>query len=468
MQYTKMIFTLGPATDRPDVLRKLIQSGMDCVRLNFSHGTHAEHARRFRQVKQEAKRLGQPIAVLMDLTGPKLRVGQFEKGEIRLAQQTEVRITPQNIQGTDGIIPITYKKLASEIRVGDPILLDDGLIRLKVVRKEKLDVICRVVTGGLLSNRKGMNLPGIAVSAPALTSKDRKDLQFGLSLGVDFVALSFVRQAKEMQVLRRLIRKAGSSAACIAKIEKPQAIPRLEAIIQASDGIMIARGDLGVEMNPEQVPVLQKRIITTANQFGRFVITATQMLQSMMDAPTPTRAEATDVANAIFDGTDAIMLSGETAAGLYPSQSAEMMSRITSSAEKAPEYNRLYLQPVLQNSEDKVVAAGVKLAEQLKAKALVVFTQTGKTARLVSRQRPQVPVIALAHTEEVQRQLQLNWGVESLLIKSHPAMEAVVEKAQKILLEQKCVKRGDTIVILASSPKGTKTNFIKAHSIGLK
>ncbi|MCK5243035.1 pyruvate kinase, partial [bacterium] len=401
-----------------------------------------------------------------------------------------------NVKGHEGLIPITYKNLAAEIKVGDQILLDDGLIRLQVIKKIKPDIICRVEIGGLLRDRKGMNLPGIAVKAPALTGKDRKDLKFGLSLGVDYVALSFVRQAKEMKTLRQLIQKAGSTAGCIAKIEKPQAIPHLEEIVRASDGIMIARGDLGVEMAPEQVPVLQKRIITVANHYGRLVITATQMLQSMMDAPTPTRAEATDVANAIFDGTDAIMLSGETAAGLYPLQSAEMMSRITSSAEKAPEYNRLSLQSRLDNSagrrpytslratarvaptgsrpafsfpvkaEDKVVAAAVELAEQLKAKALVVFTQTGNTARRVSRQRPQVPVIVLARAADVQRKLQLNWGIQAFLIKSHPALEAVVEKAQKILLKQKCVQRGDTIVILASSPKGTKTNFIKVHGIG--
>jgi len=465
MQRTKMIFTLGPATDRPGVLRKLIQAGMNCARLNFSHGTHEEHARRFKKLKAESRRLGKQVAILMDLAGPKLRVGCFQKGEIQLAQQSEVRITPRKIQGVPGLIPITYPTLAREIRPHDLILLDDGLIRLRVLKKMKQDIICRVEVGGVLRDRKGMNLPSTAVKVPALTSKDRKDLDFGLQLGVDYVALSFVRQAEEMNTLRRLVRTAGSTAGIIAKIEKPQAIPHLEAIIQASDGIMIARGDLGVEMSPEQVPVLQKRIITLANHYGRFVITATQMLQSMMDTPTPTRAEATDVANAIFDGTDALMLSGETAAGLYPVQAAGMMSRIALNAEQAPEYNRLSLQPAMNSREDQVVAAGVDLAEKLKARALVVFTHSGSTARLVSRQRPLVPVIALAHSADVQRKLQLNWGIKSLLIRSRPAIEAVVEKAEKFLIACKCVCPGDTIVILASSPKGTKTNFIKIHIV---
>ncbi|MBN1594748.1 pyruvate kinase [candidate division FCPU426 bacterium] len=468
MQRTKMVFTLGPATDRPGVLEKLIHLGMDCARLNFSHGTQAEHARRYYQLRSAARRMGCPVAVMMDLAGPKLRVRSFQQGGISLKARTIVRLTPRPVLGSAGIIPISYKNLAKDIHLGDPVLLDDGLIRLRVVKKEKNDVLCRVENGGLLRDHKGMNLPGLAVKVPALTVKDKKDLAFGVKLGVDYIALSFVREAEEMLRLRHFIRRAGGGAGTVAKIEKPQAIPRLEDIIQAADGLMIARGDLGVELSAEEVPVLQKRIITLANHYGRFVITATQMLQSMMASPVPTRAEATDVANAVFDGTDAVMLSGETAAGLYPVKAAAIMARIGSSAEKAPEYNRLHLQPAVVSAEDEVVAAAVKLAEKVKAKVMVVYTHTGRTARLVSRQRPSVPVYALVHAAEVQRQLQLNWGIQTALVKDRPVLENAGKKAGAYLLQRRIVNQGDRVVVLASSPRGTRTNFIKVHVIGAK
>ncbi len=465
MPRTKMVFTIGPATDQPGILRKLIQAGMNCARFNASHGSHAEHSRRFRQLRSLSRSLDKPVAALLDLGGPKLRVGRFERGGIHLTRRSEIRLTPKPIIGKPGIIPMSYPRLAREIKRGEPVLLDDGLLRLRVLRTEKEDVICRVEAGGMLSDHKGMNFPGVSLRVAALTPKDKDDLAFGLKLGFDFIALSFVQQAAEMHSLRNLVEKSGSRAGIIAKIEKPQAIPHLDEIIRASDGIMIARGDLAVEMSPEQVPVLQKKIITQSNHYGRFVITATQMLQSMMDSPVPTRAEATDVANAVFDGTDAIMLSGESAAGKYPVQSAEMMARIATAAESSPEYNRLHLQPEAISSDDHVVAAGVALAEKVNARALVVFTHAGNTARLVSRQRPMVRICALPHSPKVQRNLQLNWGIEALLMKARPSLEGGVEKAEQFLRSRRLVKTGDVIVVLASSPNGSDTNIIKVHKI---
>ncbi len=466
MLRTKQIFTLGPATDKPGVLAGLLHTGMDCARFNFSHGSHQEHARRCKLLKSEVLKAGKSVSAMLDLSGPKLRVGRLRHGQVELIPSTEVRLTAKPLMGTDEVIPIRYPRLGADVQPGDRILLDDGLLKLKVLRVIKQEVFCRVETGGLLKDNKGVNLPGIAVGLPALTAKDRVDLKFGLKLGMDYVALSFVRRPEELIKLRKLVRRMGSTAGIIAKIEKPQAIPRLAEIIQAADGVMIARGDLGVEMSPEQVPTLQKRIIFLANQSGCLVITATQMLQSMMQKPTPTRAEASDVANAIFDGTDAVMLSGETAAGLYPRQSAAMMARIIKEAEASPEYNRLTSHTLFNSSEDVVVAAGVKLAEKAEVRALVIFTNSGHTAKLAARQRPRVPVIALAHAPHICRQLQLYWGIQSIVINNQPHIEAVVQEAEKCLLRNRMLRRGEKIVVLASSPVKSRANFLKLHVIG--
>ncbi len=466
MLRTKQVYTLGPATDQPGVLAGLLRSGMDCARFNFSHGSHQEHARRFKLLKSEVQKSGKIVAAMLDLTGPKLRVGRLRHGQVKLIPSTEVRLTAKPLLGTDKIIPLGYPRLAADVQPGDRILLDDGLLELKVLRVIQQEVFCRVVTGGLLKDHKGVNLPGIAVSLPALTAKDRVDLKFGLKLGMDYVALSFVRRPAELIKLRKIVHRMGSTAGIIAKIEKPQAIPCLAEIIQAADGVMIARGDLGVEMSPEQVPTLQKHIIALANQSGRLVITATQMLQSMMQKPTPTRAEASDVANAIFDGTDAVMLSGETAAGLYPRPSAAMMARIIKEAEASPEYNRLNSHVLFNGPEDVVVAAGVNLAEKADARALVIFTNSGHTAKLAARQRPRVPVIALAHDHGICRQLQLYWGMQAIVINHQPDIEAVVQEAEKCLLKNRLLRRGEKIVVLASSPVKSRANFLKIHVMG--
>jgi pyruvate kinase len=378
-----------------------------------------------------------------------------------------VRVVPGGYSSCADEIPVSYPRLARDLRAGGRILLDDGLLELKVRRLRGVAVECEVVTGGLLLDHKGFNVPDAVLSVPALTPKDLDDLQFGLKLGVDLVALSFVRHPAEVRRLKRLVEKSGSGARVIAKLEKPQAIEHLEEIILAADGVMVARGDLGVEMSPEQVPLLQKRIIALANRHNRLVITATQMLQSMMENPAPTRAEASDVANAIFDGTDAIMLSGETASGKYPVEAARMMARIAGEAELSPEYNRLSAAPPVLGSDDALVEAAVELAGNMQARALVVFTQSGNTARLVSRRRPQTPQIVFAHSLEVQRQLNLNWGIQSLLIRNRLDTEGLLRAMTGPLLKQRLVKSGDTVIVLASSPVARRShvNFLKVQKI---
>lgn len=468
MRRTKMIYTLGPATDRPGVLAALIRAGMDCARFNFSHGKQKDHERRFHALRAEAKRQGRVVAALMDLAGPKLRVGAMADGQLRLVRGGTVRVTPRNVRGVPGLIPVTYPHLAKDLERGAEILLDDGQMVLQVMRAEGPDLICRVRVGGTLLDRKGLNLPGVVLSVPALTPQDERDLAFGLELGMDHVALSFVRRPEEMEDLRRRIRRAGSSAGLIAKIEKPQALDHLEAIITASDGVMVARGDLGVELSPETVPPLQKRIIAEANRANRLVITATQMLQSMMDSPVPTRAEASDVANAIFDGSDAVMLSGETAAGSYPVQAAQTMARIILQAEASPEYNRLRGSAPLLGPDDALVASAVELANGLRARALVVFTQSGATARLAARRRPVVPLVAFAHDDRVARRLALAWGVRPLVIRVQKETEALLASVERTLLARELARPGETVVVLASSPvaKRSHVNFLKVQTLG--
>ena len=348
MRKTKIICTLGPSSNTPERIEALIQAGMDCARLNFSHGTHDDHAEVFRRVRQASERLGRPVAILQDLCGPKIRVGKMKGGKVTLEEGAEVTITTKKVIGTASRIPTEYEALPQDVRRGEPILLDDGLIKLEVLKVKKDEVKCRVVNGGVLKDRKGMNLPGSAVSQPALTEKDIADAEFGKQLGVDYVALSFVQGPEDVRALREILGDPMSGGTpIIAKIERPNAVERLDAIIAAADGIMVARGDLGVELPPEKVPVIQKIAIERGNAFGKLVITATQMLESMTKNPRPTRAEVSDVANAVFDGSDAVMLSGETAAGDHPVESVEMMSSIVMEVEASPRYraqaNRAFL-----------------------------------------------------------------------------------------------------------------------------
>ena len=407
MRRTKIVCTLGPATSTKEKIAELIQAGMDCARLNFSHGTHETHAEVYRMVREAADEAGRSIAVLADLSGPKMRLGRFEKGPIDLAVGARFTLTAREVPGDEHIVSVTYKALPKDVRIGDRILLDDGLLRMRVVETTHDDVICEVEVGGPLSDHKGLNLPGAKISAPALTEKDEADLAFAVGkLGVNFVALSFVRSPNDVRVAQHLAR----GTPVIAKIEKPEAIAELSAILDAADGAMVARGDLGVELGPERVPMIQKRIINEVNARGKLVITATQMLDSMIRNPRPTRAEAADVANAVIDGTDAVMLSGETAAGRYPIESVQMMDAIVREAERAwlADKKSTIKDPDMIGEWGFVNAAAraaALLSFALPLEVIVAFTRDGRTADLLSEYRPRAPIVAITATPAVAQQL---------------------------------------------------------------
>jgi len=418
----KIVCTIGPATRDMGTLEKLAEAGMNVARINFSHGKHDEHAEVCRRVRDISSR----IAVMQDLQGPKIRVGEIEDG-MELARGSALILTSGDPAGRQGVVHIDYPKLAGDVRPGNDIFLADGIIHLTVDRIEKGDVLCRVLHGGTLTSRKGVNLPGVSISAPALTDRDREDLDFGIGLGVDYVALSFVRSAGEVVELRKILEAAGSEAKIVVKIEKREAVENIDGIMEASDAVMIARGDLGVEVPTDQVPVIQKELIRKCLAAGKPVITATQMLESMTTSELPTRAEASDVANAVFDGSDALMLSAETATGKYPVETVSMMAKIIETAEGyalGPQW-AWHTEDVLSKPEnaadsdtDAVTAGAVKIAGEVGANAIVVLTHSGRTARLIARRRPAVPVIALTDLEHVVRQLALVWGVETIPIES--------------------------------------------------
>jgi len=416
----KIVCTIGPASRGMGMLEKLVAAGMNVARINFSHGRREEHAEVCRSVRAISPR----IAVMQDLQGPKIRVGEIEGG-MELARGSGLILTSGDPSGRQGVVHIDYPKLAGEVRPGNDIFLADGVIHLTVDRIEKGDVFCRVVHGGTLTSRKGVNLPGVSISAPALTDRDREDLDFGIGLGVDYVALSFVRRPDEVIELRKILEGAGSDAGIVVKIEKREAIDNLEGIMAAADAVMIARGDLGVEVPTDRVPVIQKELIRKCLAAGKPVITATQMLESMTTSELPTRAEASDVANAVFDGSDALMLSAETATGKFPVETVSMMARIIETAEGydpgpgrgRPTADGLSMpEGPVDSDTDAVTAGAVKIAAEVGATAIVVLTHSGRTARLIARRRPSVPVIALTDLEHVVRQLALVWGVETIPI----------------------------------------------------
>jgi len=461
---TKIVATLGPATDSATRIRELMEAGVDVFRLNFSHGSHDEHARRAARIRRIARGLSANVCILQDLQGPKIRTGRLKDGQpALLAPGTRLTITTRAVVGDATRVSTSYRALPRDVRVGDRILLDDGLLELRVVGRTRESVRCEVVVGGPLGEHKGINLPGVLVSAPALPPKDRRDLAFGLKLGVDAVALSFVRRAAEVRLAQRLIRRLGHDAPVIAKIEQPEAVDDLDAILEASDGVMVARGDLGVEMPPEQVPVLQKRIIREANRRGKPVIVATQMLESMVRNPRPTRAEASDVANAIFDGADAVMLSAETSVGRYPVEAVRMMVRIAEAAETVfrrdrsgdSQRGRLHVPAALAD-------AAVRAAEDIGAAAIVVFTISGATARLVAQRRPSCPIHAFCPEPAAARRLALVWGVEA-----HPAPMArstdeLIGRARGLLRRLRLVSRGQAIVLVGgTTPLPGATNAVR-------
>jgi pyruvate kinase len=465
----KIVCTLGPSTSTDEAIDRLVAAGMDVARLNFSHGTHAEHAARVQSIRRASGVHQKPVAVLADLQGPKIRTGALANGRpVRLRFGQRFTITTKNIAGTPEAVSTTYKALPESVHKGDRILLRDGEIALRVVSTHGREVMCQVENGGDLGEHQGINLPGVTVKIPSLTRKDRVDLAFALELGANYIALSFVRSAKDVRAAKAIIARSGRDTRVIAKLEKPEAIADLENILAAADGVMIARGDLGVEMPLESVPVVQKRIISRARDALVPVITATQMLDSMQKNPRPTRAEASDVANAIFDGSDALMLSGETAAGQYPLESVEMMDRIIREAEANAKWDLRPRRVEHLHIGEAIAEAICHAAEELQMKLVVVFTESGLSARLVSKYRPRAPIVAFSPSSDTRRRLSLLWGVLPRRIVGIHSVEQLAKVAEERLREEKLVKRGDIIGIISGTPFGSRgtTNLIRLLRIG--
>jgi len=466
---TKIVCTLGPATNTLEKIIELINAGMDIARLNFSHGDYDDHLNFINLVRKASEITGKHISILQDLQGPKIRVGRLKNEPIELKIGELIYLASEQVEGNGQIIPIQYEYIAEDVKPGDTILLDDGLIELKVIEIKSRKVKCEVVDGGLLKSHKGVNLPGVNVRIPSLTEKDVQDLKFGIENGVDMVALSFVRRKKDVLDLLSKMEEFGKTLPVIAKIERVEAIKSIDEIIDISDGIMIARGDLGVELPTEDVPILQKMLIKKANKLGKPVITATQMLESMVSNPRPTRAEATDVANAVLDGTDAVMLSSETSIGEFPIESVKMMDKIIRTAETQYKFYEPIFDPnlKLKDEVDAIGRAACLLAQQLNAKAIVTITHTGATAKAIAKYRPYVPIIALTDSEEVVKRLNLVWGVISVKIKEISETDKTIETAKEQLKESKILNKGDLVIMTAGIPlfKRGSTNMIKVEKI---
>jgi len=468
MRKAKIVCTLGPATDSVEKLTALIEAGMDVARLNMSHGTHDEHAAVLANLRAAEKSAGRPVTIFADLQGPKIRLGTFANGPVTLAPGQRFTITIDNVPGDASRVSTTLKTLPTDVRPGDTILIDDGRLQLTAVSVSATDVVCDVVVGGPVSDHKGLNLPGVPVSVPALSDKDADDLRWALQQGVDMVALSFVRSADDIKPVHAVMDEVGTRVPVIAKIEKPQAVEALEAVVDAFDAVMVARGDLGVELPFEQVPLVQKRIITAARTWAKPVIVATQMLESMIAAPRPTRAEASDVANAVIDGADAVMLSGETSVGQYPVEAVQAMERIVSAVEAGgtDEIAKIDWDP---RTTSGVVAWGAaRMARKLGAAYIVTFTYFGDTARRVARLRPSTPVVAFTPNEKAGRQLGLVWGLQTCLSRES-TLEAMLTEMDETLLAKGFVTRGERVVVVYGIPLGapSHTNSVYVHSVGV-
>jgi pyruvate kinase len=470
MPKTKIICTIGPKSRSPETLERLIRAGMNVARLNFSHGTQTEHGEVITSIRRITKHLGYPVAILQDLSGPKIRIGKIEEGAITLEPGEILTLTNRQVSGNKHEVSITYHDLPKEIQPGDTLLLSDGALELEVLETDNQNIKCRVTVGGPLSSNKGINLPTRSIRASSFTDKDRDDLAFGIERGVDYVALSFVRTASDIVEAKQFIQERESNVPVIAKIEKHEALENIDEIVEVVDGIMVARGDLGVEIPLEKVPLIQKMLIEKSNRAGKPVITATQMLRSMVDSPRPTRAEVTDVANAILDGTDAVMLSEETATGNYPVEAVGMMVKIAEDAESGFPHDLWIYRYKSQNIKtvpEAVSYAACGLAENINASSIVTFTYSGSTARLVSKYRPRPSILALTPLERTYRQLALTWGVTPIICEKMNSTDEMIEKAIKTALESGQAKRGERIVITAGLPlhvPGT-TNLIKTEEL---
>ncbi|MBE9167467.1 pyruvate kinase [Pleurocapsales cyanobacterium LEGE 06147] len=464
---TKIVATIGPASSSREILEQMVRAGMSVARLNFSHGSYEDHARMVSLLRSVSQELDTPITLLQDLQGPKIRVGQLPNGAIDLIEGEQIAIVPlAEFSDRPNTVPIDYPYLAEEAEPEAQILLDDGLLELRIEKIQGKAVYCKVIEGGILKSRKGVNLPSLNLRLPSMTEKDKEDLEFGLAQGVDWISLSFVRQAEDVRTLKALLAQKGVSVPVMAKIEKPQAIDNLEAIVEECNGLMVARGDLGVEMNPEKVPMLQKRIIRLCNEKGIPVITATQMLDSMINNPRPTRAEASDVANAIVDGTDAVMLSGESAVGKYPVKAVQMLARIATDIE--PEINFVNYPPAGTDETHALSEALNVLDKTLPLRCITTFTSTGYTALIASGERPKAPVVAFTPERNVYHRLNLIWGVKPIPIEDRvETFEELVEQAETLLVQRNLAVPGDKILIMGGiptqQPKGT--NFLKIHTI---
>ena len=471
MRKTKIVCTLGPATDNEDVLRQMMLAGMNVARCNFSHATYDEHKKRMDMIKKLRKEVGQPVAILLDTKGPEVRVKNFKDGRVTLEDGQLFTLTADEVEGTKDKVSVTYNRLYEDLEVGMRVLIDDGLIEMQVEQVDRTNIVCRVINGGTVSNHKGVNVPDVDLSMPYISDKDREDILFGISQDVDFIAASFVQKKEDILQLRRLLEKnGGSDIKIIAKIENAQGVTNIDDIIEVSDGIMVARGDMGVEIPYEEVPVIQKKIIKKVYRTGKQVITATQMLESMIKNPRPTRAETTDVANAVYDGTSAIMLSGETAAGSYPGEAVKTMVRIAERTEQDVDYRKRFYQSSRETDTDitnAICHASCTTALDLNAKAIVTVTKSGTSARMLAKYRPESDIISCATTEKVCRQLSLTWGVTPIVIKEEKEVFNLFDKAIQAAVKLKLLQTGDLTVITSGVPIGVSgtTNMMKVQIV---
>lgn len=465
----KIVATIGPATRSPESLKKAIQAGMNVARLNFSHGTHEDHLAVLTTIRRLSKELQAPVSILQDLQGPKVRVGKFKTGYIEIKQDQIVTVTIEDVLGEGNLIPSDFKEITQVVKPGDRVLLDDGLMEFEIVKTSEKELQARVINGGILKDRKGMNLPGIPLPIDCLTDKDRRDLFFGIENEVDYIALSFVRKGQDIRILREILESKKSSARIVAKIEMQEALDNLEEIIRLSDAVMVARGDLAVEVGSSKLPGFQKKIIKLANEMQKPVITATQMLDSMVENPRPTRAEITDVANAVLDGSDALMLSAESASGKYPFRSIRQMHEIITEVEKNDErYYKISMDHEFLSVPSAIGASASLSALKLNAKAIVSLTTTGRTANVITSFRPQAKLIAVTDRLEVLNRLELLWGMQTFLIQPYSRMEDILTQVDQVLITYGLARTGDRIILTLGQPieSGAKTNSLFVHIVG--